>query len=467
MEQIEQNIKNPMGFKPIHKLLLSLAIPAIIANVVNALYNIVDQIYIGQGVGYLGNAATNIAFPITTICMAIGLMVGLGAASNFNLELGRKNPDKAKHVAASAASLLLICGIILCLVIRIYLKPMMLAFGATDQILNYAMEYTGVTSFGIPFLLFSTGINPLVRADGSSAYSMIAIVIGAILNIILDPIFIFNFGMGMAGAAWATVISQIVSAILLLIYFPKFKTVKFSLKDFIPKVSAIKVIVVLGFSSFIFQFSTMIIQIVTNNLLNTYGGTSVYGSEIPIAVAGIVSKINVIFTSVVLGVVQGSQPICGYNYGAGNFKRVRKTVKLLMLITFSISICAFIAFECFPTQIISLFGSGNDLYFEFAAKYMRIFLFFTFINGIQIACTTFFPAIGKAVKGAILSLTKQIIFLLPLLIILPSLIGIDGLIYAAPISDFIAFIVAIVLLIAEFKIMPKELKEKEEFYAES
>lgn len=459
-----ETIKNPMGYKPIPKLLFSLAVPAIIANVVNALYNIVDQIFIGQGVGYLGNAATNIAFPITTICMAIGLMVGLGAASSFNLELGRKNTEKAKHVAGTASGLLLISGVFLCILIRIFLEPMMHAFGATDQILHYAMEYTGITSFGIPFLLFSTGINPLVRADGSSTYSMVAIISGALLNTILDPLFIFGFGMGIAGAAWATVISQILSALLLLLYFPRFKSIKLKLKDFIPQFHAIKTIVTLGFSSFIFQFSTMIIQITTNNLLNIYGMTSIYGSEIPIAVAGIAAKINVIFTSIILGIVQGSQPICGFNYGAKNYERVKETVHVLMKATFIVSLIAFACFELFPSQIISLFGSGNDLYFAFATKYMRIFLFFTFANGIQIACTTFFPAIGKAVKGAFLSLTKQIIFLLPLLLLLPQVIGIEGLIFAAPIADCIAFIIAICLLIKELRKMPKNEMKEENVY---
>lgn len=256
---MENTIKeqNPLGYKPVSKLLASLAIPAVVANLVNALYNIVDQIFIGQGVGYLGNAATNIAFPIVTICLAIGLMIGVGSAANFNLELGRKNPDKAKHVAGTAASLLVIIGVLLCIIILIFLKPMMIVFGATDNILDYAMEYTGITSFGVPFLLFSIGANPLVRADGSPKYSMMSIIIGAVLNTILDPIFMFVFGMGIAGAAWATVISQIISALVLALYFPKFKTVKFEWKDFIPQFSAMKIIVSLGISSFIFQFSTI------------------------------------------------------------------------------------------------------------------------------------------------------------------------------------------------------------------
>ncbi|EET62899.1 MATE efflux family protein [Marvinbryantia formatexigens DSM 14469] len=449
--------ENPMGYKPIPKLLFSLAVPAVIANVVNALYNIVDQIFIGQGVGYLGNAATNIAFPITTICMAIGLMTGLGSAAAFNLELGRKNQDKAKKAAGTAVTMLVICGILICILIRSFLEPLMMAFGATDEILEYAMEYAGITSFGIPFLLLSTGINPLVRADGSAAYSMTAVITGAVLNTLLDPLFMFVFDMGIAGAAWATVISQIVSAALLLLYFPRFKSVRFCAEDFIPRIPAVRTIISLGITSFIFQFSTMIIQITTNNLLKIYGEMSVYGSDIPIAVAGIVSKINVIFTAVVLGVVQGSQPICSFNYGAKKYDRVRETVKILLKSTFLLSVIMFAIFELFPSQIISLFGDGDELYFAYATKYMRVFLFFVFLNGIQIAITTFFPSIGKALKGAFLSLSKQIIFLLPLLVILPRFFGVEGIMYAMPVSDFIAFLIAAAFLAAEMKKMPREI----------
>jgi MATE efflux family protein len=461
MEDImkEENVReeeNPLGYRPVKKLLTSMAVPAVVANLVNALYNIVDQVFIGQGVGYLGNAATNIAFPIVTICLAIGLMIGIGSAANFNLELGRKNPDKAKHAAGTAAGMLIIIGILLCIIILIFLRPMMIAFGATEKILDYAMEYTGITSFGVPFLLFSIGTNPLVRADRSPKYSMIAIVIGAILNTILDPVFMFIFNMGIAGAAWATVISQIVSALLLLGYFTRFKSVKFELKDFIPKFSAVKIIISLGIASFIFQFSTMIIQIMTNNLLKIYGNMSVYGSDIPIAVAGIVSKVNVIFIAVVIGIVQGTQPIFSYNYGAKNYKRVRETMRILLRVTLLVSTITFIIFQTFPAQIISLFGSGSELYFKFAVKYMRVFLMFMFINGIQIVGSTFFPSIGKAVKGVIISLMKQILVLLPLLIILPMFMGVNGIMYATPVTDFISFAVAVIFLIYEFRKMPKE-----------
>ena len=447
---------NPLGYKPVGKLLKSLAIPAIIANLVNALYNVVDQIFIGQGIGYLGNAATNIAFPITTMCLAIGLTLGIGGASNFNLELGKGYPEKSKHTAGTAASTLIIIGIILCITVRIFLEPLMIGFGATNKILEYSMEYTGITSYGIPFLLFSIGVNPLVRADGNAKYSMIAIVIGAILNTILDPLFMFVYNLGIAGAAWATVISQIISALLLLIYFPKFKSVKFSLNDFIPQLHYLKRIISLGFASFIYQFSNMIVLVTTNNLLKFYGAKSIYGSDIPIAVFGIVMKINVIFISIVLGLVQGAQPIFGFNYGAKNYHRVRETMRLLLKVTFCIASILFVIFQVFPKQIISLFGEGDELYFSFATKYMRTFLLFISLNSIQVSIATFFPSTGKAIKGAIVSLAKQILFLFPLLLILPRFFGLEGVIYATPVTDLLAFTVAIIFLIHEFKHMPKE-----------
>ena len=454
---MQEEIKelNPLGYKPVGKLLKSLAIPAIIANLVNALYNVVDQIFIGQGIGYLGNAATNIAFPITTMCLAIGLTLGIGGASNFNLELGKGYPEKSKHTAGTAASTLIIIGIILCISVRIFLEPLMISFGATDKILEYSMEYTGITSYGIPFLLFSIGVNPLVRADGNAKYSMIAIVIGAILNTILDPLFMFVYNWGIAGAAWATVISQIISASLLLMYFPRFKSVKFSLNDFIPQLHYLKRIISLGFASFIYQFSNMIVLVTTNNLLKIYGKNSIYGSDIPIAVFGIVMKINVIFIAIVLGLVQGAQPIFGFNYGAKNYHRVRETMRLLLKVTFSIATILFIIFQVFPKQIISLFGEGDKLYFEFAIKYMRVFLAFISLNSIQISIATFFPSIGKAIKGATVSLTKQLIVLFPLLLTLPRFFGVEGVICATPLTDLVAFTVAIIFLINEFKYMPK------------
>ena len=451
-------IENPMGTQPIKKLLMQLAIPAMIANVVNALYNIVDQIFIGQGVGYLGNAATNIAFPITTICLALGLMTGVGAASNFNLELGRKEVEKARRIAGTAVVQLIVMGIVVCVLVQIFLAPLMQLFGATDQIFDYAMEYSRITAYGIPFFLFSTGFNPLVRSDGRATFSMMAIIAGAVLNTVLDPIFIFVFQMGIAGAAWATVISQMVSALLLFAYIPKFRSVKFQWEDFIPHMKQVEAIAALGLTSFIFQISALIVQIVSNNLLKTYGAMSIYGSEIPIAVGGIVSKVFVIFIALIIGMTQGVQPIVGYNYGAKYYERVRQTIFLALKIGFGLSFVTWAVFEIFPLQIIQLFGNGNDLYFEFGIRYMRYFMLFTLINGITILITTFFPAIGKAKTGAFLSLARQLLILLPVMLLMTYIFGVEGMMFATPVSD----VISLVLCLFFFKRELDDIHKKEE-----
>ena len=455
-------IENPMGIQPIKKLLMQLAIPAMIANVVNALYNIVDQIFIGQGVGYLGNAATNIAFPITTICLALGLMTGVGAASNFNLVLGRKEVEKARRIAGTAVVQLIVMGIAVCVLVQIFLAPLMQLFGATDQIFNYAMEYSRITAYGIPFFLFSTGFNPLVRSDGRATFSMMAIIVGAVMNMILNPIFIFIFHMGIAGSAWATVLSQILSALLLFAYIPKFRSVKFQWEDFIPHFKQVQAIASLGLTSFIFQISALIVQIVSNNLLKTYGAMSIYGSEIPIAVGGIVAKVFVIFIALIIGMTQGVQPIVGYNYGAKHYLRVRQTIFLALKIGFGLSFVTWAVFEIFPLQIIQLFGNGNDLYFEFGIRYLRYFMLFTLINGITILITTFFPAIGKAKTGAFLSLARQLLILLPMMLLMTYLFGVEGMMFATPVSD----VISLVLCLFFFKRELHDIHMKEELILE-
>lgn len=457
MQNESMKKENPLGTEPLKPLLRSLAIPAMIANVINALYNIVDQIFIGQGVGILGNAATSVSFPLTTLCMAIGLMVGLGSASGFNLELGRKREQKARQIAGTAAGILLINGLFLCILARLFLAPLLRFFGATEKILPFALTYAGITSLGIPFLLFSIGTNPLVRADGSPKYSMASIIIGAVLNTLLDPLFIFVFDWGIAGAAWATVISQILSAGLLFLYFRRFQSVHFLPRDFLPRWKETAEICKLGANSFIFQFSNLLVQVTLNNVLRTYGEASIYGADTPIAVAGIVIKINVIFIALIIGLINGAQPICSYNYGAGKYGRVRKTVRLFMTDAILISFISWAIFELFPQQLISLFGKGGDaLYNDYAVRFMRIFLFCTFLTGMQICSSTFFPSIGKAAKGAIVSFCKQIVFLIPLLILLPKRFGLNGVMYAQPIADLLAFLLAMALLKDELKKMPKK-----------
>lgn len=449
-----------LGQEKVGRLLVSYAVPSIISMLVGALYNIVDQLFIGQGIGMLGNAATNVAFPLTTLCTSMALLFGIGGASNFNLAMGAREKEKAAKFAGNAITLLISAGIIICVIVRVFLKPLMMLFGATNDTLDYSLTYTGITSFGFPFLILTTGGNALIRADGSPKFSMFSSLIGAIINTILDPLFIFQFKMGIAGAAWATVIGQIVSGLLVLGYLIRFRTVHLSLKDFIPAPRRALRIAALGTSNAFNQVAMMIVQIVMNNTMTYYGALSHYGSDIPLACSGIIAKVSMIFFSLIIGISQGTQPIIGFNYGAKQYSRVRQTYLLAISAASIISIISFLAFQIFPRQIISLFGSGSPEYFEFAERYFRIFLFFTFLNFLQPISSNFFTSIGKAYKGVLLSLTRQVIFLLPLILILPIIFGLDGVMFAGPIADLAAALLAFFLVRKEFfKLKAEEAKQ--------
>lgn len=454
---------NPLGTEAIGSLLARFAVPSIIAMLVSSLYNIVDQFFIGRSVGMLGNAATNVAFPLSITCTALALLCGIGGAANFNLSMGRNEKEKAVKFAGGAIGMMLTLGILLCILVRIFLEPMMRAFGATDQILDYALTYTGITSLGFPFLIVTTGGSNLIRADGSPKFSMICTLTGAIINTILDPLFIFVLDMGMAGAAWATIIGQIVSGIMVLIYFSRFKTVHIPLKTLIPSKSAWIPVISLGVAPFCNQLAMMIVQIVMNNTLTHYGGQSSYGSDIPLACAGIISKVGMIFFAIVIGISQGIQPIIGFNYGAEKYERVRKSYLLALGTATALSGIAFFCFQVFPRQIISVFGSGSELYFQFSERYFRIYMFLTLINGIQPVTSNFFNSIGKSQLGVFMSLTRQILFLLPLIVIFPLFMGIDGVMYAGPIADAAAAIVCGYFMVRELKeLSAMDRKKKEE-----
>jgi Na+-driven multidrug efflux pump len=445
--------ENPLGSEPVSTLLRRFAIPSVIAMLVSALYNMVDQLFIGHSIGVLGNAATNVAFPLSMVCTSIGLLCGIGGAANFNLCMGRREPEHAKSYVGSAISMLAILGVILCVAVQLFLRPMMLLFGATPDVIDYACTYTRITSIGFPFLIVTIGGSNLIRADGSPKFSMLCNLVGAIVNTILDPLFIFVFHMGMAGAALATITGQILSFALVVFYLRGFKTLPLSLSDLKPNMACWARIAALGATPAFNQVAMMVVQIVMNNTLTYYGSNSVYGSDIPLACAGIISKVNMLFFSFVIGISQGLQPIVSFNFGAQKYDRVKDAYKKAVFAATAISIVAFLCFQLFPRQIIGIFGSGSEEYLHFAERYFRIFLFFTFLNGIQPVSSNFFTSIGAPKKGIFLSLTRQIIFLLPLLLIFPYLFGIDGVMYTAPIADLAAASVSIVMVVLEFKIM--------------
>ena len=447
--------QNPLGTAPVGGLIGKFAIPAIISMLVSALYNIVDQIFIGQGVGMLGNAATNVAFPVTTIATALALLLGIGGASNYNLEMGAGREKKASSIAGTALSTLVITGAILAVAVLLFLRPLLSLFGATTDVMPYAVDYLGITAVGLPFYALSIGGNHIVRADRSPTYSMTCVLTGAIINTILDPLFIFGFGWGIKGAAWATVIGQVVSGILVVIYFGKFRKMYLEMSMLKPSSECLKAIISLGMASCINQIAMAIVQIVLNNILRYYGGLSVYGSDIPIACVGVISKVNQVFMAICIGISQGCQPIWGFNYGAKKYDRVRLAYRYSMIACTAIATVFFLCFQLFPHQIVSIFGTGSDLYFQFAERYLKIFMFMTFANGIQPMSSGFFTSIGKAKLGIVMSLTRQVLFLLPLIIIFSLILGIDGVMYAGPIADAAAFVLAILFARRELVAMKK------------
>lgn len=453
---MQQPMTNPLGAEPVGALLRKFAIPSIVAMMVGALYNIVDQFFIGQSIGELGNAATNVAFPLTTSCTAIALLLGVGGASAFNLAMGRGEKEKALYYIGNAAVLLFGGGAALCLITQLFLEPMLLFFGSPNNVLGLTKEYVRITAFGFPFQILSNGGAHLVRADGSPRYSMICNLTGAVINCILDPLFIFGFQWGMKGAALATIAGQIVSGSMVFLYLRGYKSGSLTGEHLRPQRQVYGYVMSLGLAQFCNQMAMMVVQIVMNNSLKYYGAMSQYGQSIPIACAGIINKVGFVFFAFCIGISQGMQPISSFNYGAKQYDRVKKVIKLSIASGSVICVTAFALFQLFPRQIIGLFGDGSEMYFTFAQRYFRIYMFFTFINNIQPLSSTFFTSIGKPAKGTFLGLTRQILFLLPLIIIFPRFLGIDGIMYAGPIADLLAAVVASVMLSRELRTMGKE-----------
>lgn len=447
---MEESVQvNPLGREKINKLLRQFAIPSIVSMLVGSLYNIVDQFFIGQRVGELGNAATNIAFPLSTSCLALALLFGIGGSSAFNLAMGSGDQKKAVNILGNATVLLALCGVVLAVITELFTRPLLIFFGSPDDVLPYALEYTRVTAIGFPFLLLSTGGGHLIRADGRPKITMLCNLMGAIINTILDAAFVFGLNMGMTGAAIATIIGQFVSGSMAIWYLAHCKSVTLRRENLRLRAIYAKRIASLGMAPCSNQVAMMVVQIIMNQSLKYYGAQSPYGENIPIACAGIITKVNMLFMSFVIGLSQGLQPIASFNYGAGKKKRVTEAYWKAISVGAILAVIAFLAFQIFPRQIISVFGQGSELYFSFAVNYFHIFLFFTFANFLQPITSNFFTAIGKPKRGSFLALTRQIIFLLPLLLLLPLFMGIDGIMYAGPVADCLAAVVSAIMVIRE------------------
>ncbi len=460
---MEEEVKtNPLGTERVPKLVFRYALPSIIAMVIGAVYNIVDQLFIGNAVGTLGNAATNVVFPMTTICVALSLMFGVGGAANFNLSLGRGETEKANHYIGNAVVMLVVSGVVLLVVAQLFMTPLLRLFGATDEVMPYAVEYLRVTSIGFPCLVLTTGGGNLIRADGSPRMAMACTLTGVILNIGLDALFVMVFGWGMWGAAFATVIGEAVSTIIVIWYLCHWKTAPLTRAHLRLHGQTVKELGSIGMAPFFNQICMMVGQIVTNQSLVHYGELSVYGSAIPLACCGIIMKVYQIFFNVIIGLAQGAQPIESFNYGAKKYQRVKDTYRVIMIVGFLICFASFIIFRIFPRQILELFGSNTEEYFEFGVMFFRIFMLFTWLAFAQPITSNFFTAIGKPRRGVFLSMTRQLIFYVPLMLILPLFFGLTGVLYTAPLADVAAFTVTIIMAAREMREINKLQAAEEE-----
>lgn len=451
MEQAVSQSKSPFATEPIGRLIVKFAVPCVISLLVNSLYNIVDQIFIGWGVGYLGNGATNVVFPITIIALALSMMIGDGGAAYLSLKLGEGDVASAKKGVGNAIVMVTAVSIVLLVVFLIFVDPILTLFGATEALRPYALEYGYIIGIGLPFTMIPTALNSMIRADGSPKYAMFSVVLGAVINTVFDPIFIFVLHMGVQGAAIATVMGQVASFVVSIIYITRFKTFHFDKVMFRLKRRVCQNILTLGISSFITQIAITIVIALTNNLLAAYGAASVYGPEIPLTAMGIVMKVNQILISILVGIATGAQPIIGYNYGAKNFERVKKAFDIALVASEIVSVIAFLVFQFAPMSVVSVFGSEEGLYNEFAVMSFRIFLMLCPLTGFQTVAAIYLQAIGKPVKSAILSLSRQIIFFVPTIIILPLFLGVTGVLWTGPVADGLAFVLALGLILYERK----------------
>ena len=443
MEHTLEQAGNPLGYAPIGKLLRKFALPAVISMLVNAVYNIVDQIFIGQGVGYLGNAATTVAFPVVTIILAVSTLLGAGGSAYAAIKLGEKREEEAEKTLGNLFTLLMGSGIVVMILGLIFLDPMLRLFGATDNIMEYSRQYTSILLLGAPFNMLGIGFSNMARTDGNPSLSMYSILVGAILNTILDPIYIFVFHWGVVGAAIATITSQIISAVVLMVYFLKKGTMRLKWKNLRLDRGICQAVMSLGISSGITQIASTILQIVLNNSLVFYGEQTTVGGDVALSAMGIVSKISMVLVSICVGIGIGSQPILGFNKGAGNLERIRPTYLRAISIATLVSVAGCLMCQIFPNQILMLFGNADSNFTDFAVKCLRIYMIGVFTSGFQVVSTSYFQATGQPLKASILSMLRQLLILIPMVLILPLFFGLDGILYAGPVADLSSAVIVV------------------------
>ncbi len=432
--------ENSLGTESIFKLLISLSVPAILGQIINALYNIVDRMFIGhiEGVGAVALTGVGVTFPIIILITAFSSLIGMGGAPKAAIKMGEGRNDQAEKILGNSVVLLIIISIILTVLFIVYKEPLLYMFGASDETIVYANEYLNIYLLGTIFVQLSLGLNPFINTQGFSKISMITVLIGAVLNIILDPILIFGFGMGVKGAAIATVISQAVSAIWVLKFLNGKKTLlKIKKVNFKVEKEIIIPVMLLGLSPFIMQSTESLVNIVFNSTLQRYGGDNAVGAMT------IASSIMQVFTMPLLGLTQGAQPIVSYNFGAKNLDRVKKTFKLLLLFSMGISIVLWALLMIFPSIFIGVFTSDESLK-QLSIWAIRIYMATIFVMGAQFACQQTFLALGQAKISLFLAVLRKIILLIPLVLILPKKLNLFGVFLSEPIADTIAVTVTVI-----------------------
>lgn len=455
------------GTEKLSKLMLKFSIPCVLSLLVSALYNIVDQIFIGNSeLSTLGNAATGVVFPFFIIAQAFAWCFGDGCAAYLNICLGKKDMQSADKAIGTGVTVTLLTSLLLIAVGYPLKAPLLTLFGASENSLGMAIEYLDVILAFFPFFMLSNMMNSVIRADGSPACSMASMLAGAVVNIVLDPLFIFGFHWGMAGAAWATVLGQLVSFLICVWYFFRTKTFRLHPRSFLPDFRAFAGALKLGISSFITQMTILVIVLVSNRMLVRYGAVSQYGVDIPIAVMGIESKVFTVVINIVVGIVLGCQPIIGYNIGAGNYARVKRLFRSILLCTVAVGLAATLLFVLAPHAVARLFGTPTNIpnpddYWLFAEKTFRIFLSLTTFTCIVKVSSIFFQAVGKPVRAVVASMVRDILCFIPLILILPRFFGIEGILYAAPAADLLAMLVSGALMIGYFRQLGKDVPAAE------
>ncbi len=444
---MQKNNKPDFFTGNIAKLLFTLAMPAIVAQLVNALYNIVDRMYIGhiEGVGDYAITGLGVCFPIIILISAFAAMIGMGGAPLAAIKMGENNKDGAEKILGTCFSTLIVLGVILSIIFLIYNEPLLMMFGASEKTIPYALDYLGIYVLGSIFVMLSLGMNNFITAQGFAKTAMITVLVGAIINIVLDPILIFGFNMGVRGAAIATVISQFISSIWVIHFlFSKKTTLKIKKENLTPDPKILRGVVALGFSPFIMQSTESLVQIVFNTSLLRYGGDLYVGT---MTVLGSAMQLALM---PIMGITQGAQPIISQNYGAGNYSRVRETALLSIKICFTMSTLMCLGMIFFSAQVSSIFTDKVEL-IALTAEKMKIFMAGVWIFGIQISCQNTFIALGKAKISIMIALLRKIIILIPLVLIFPLNWGVNGIYFAEPVADILAAITTIVVFSFEYK----------------